>query len=51
MFKKPKNIDLFIWLYIASLCIVCVYTIIHHAMFGFDGDSAHIFQVLLSPQN
>lgn len=41
MFKKPKNIDLFIWLYIASLCIVCVYTIIHHAMFGFDGDSAH----------
>lgn len=41
LFKKPKNIDLFIWLYIASLCIVCVYTIIHHAMFGFDGDSAH----------
>lgn len=41
MFKKPKNIDLFIWLYIASLCIVCVYTIIHHAMFGFDGNSAH----------
>ena len=27
--------------FIASLCIVCVYTIIHHAMFGFDGDSAH----------
>lgn len=41
LFKKPKNIDLFIWLYIASLCIVCIYTIIHHAMFGFDGDSAH----------
>ena len=41
LFKKPKNIDLFIWLYITSLCIVCVYTIIHHAMFGFDGDSAH----------
>lgn len=41
LFKKPKNIDLFIWLYIASLCIVCVYTIIHHAQFGFDGDSAH----------
>lgn len=41
LFKKPRNIDLFIWLYIASLCIVCVYTIIHHAQFGFDGDSAH----------
>ena len=41
LFQKPKNIDLFIWLYIASLCIVCVYTIIHHAQFGFDGDSAH----------
>lgn len=41
LFKRPKNIDLFIWLYIASLCIVCVYTIINHAMNGFDGDSAH----------
>ena len=41
LFKNPKNIHLLIWLYIASLCIVCVYTIIHHSMFGFDGDSAH----------
>ena len=41
LFKHPKNIGWFIWLYIASLCVVCVYTIIHHAMFGFDGDSAH----------
>ncbi|MBQ6771907.1 MAG: O-antigen ligase family protein [Bacteroidales bacterium] len=41
LFKDPKNIHRFIWLYIASLCIVCVYTIIHHAQFGFDGDSAH----------
>ncbi len=41
LFKKPKNIHWFIWLYIAALCIVCVYTIIHHAQFGFDGDSAH----------
>ena len=40
-FKDPKNIHRFIWLYIAALCIVCVYTIIHHAQFGFDGDSAH----------
>ena len=41
LFKDPKNIHRFIWLYIASLCIVCVYTIIHHAQFGFDGDTAH----------
>lgn len=41
LFKRPKNIDWFIWLYIASLCVVCVYTIINHAMNGFDGDSAH----------
>ena len=41
MFKKPKNIDWFIWLYMASLCIVAVYTIINHAKNGFDGDSAH----------
>ena len=41
LFKKPKNIDWFIWLYIASLCIVVVYTTIIHAKHGFDGDSAH----------
>lgn len=41
MFKKPKNIDWFIWLYIASLCIVVVYTTIIHSQHGFDNDSAH----------
>lgn len=41
LFKKPKNIDWFIWLYVAALCIVCAYTIINHARNGFDGDSAH----------
>ena len=41
LFKKPKNIDWFIWLYMASLCIVIVYTTINHAKNGFDGDSAH----------
>ncbi len=41
LFKKPRNIDWFIWLYIASLCIVVVYTTINHAKNGFDGDSAH----------
>ena len=41
IFKKPKNIDWFIWLYIAGLCIVVVYTTINHAKNGFDGNSAH----------
>lgn len=41
LFKKPKYIDWFIWLYIASLCIVVVYTTIVHAQHGFDNDSAH----------
>ena len=41
LFKNPKNIHRFIWLYIAALCIVCVFTIAHHAQYGFDGDSAH----------
>ena len=41
LFKKPKNIDWFIWLYMASLCIVIVYTTIIHAQHGFDNDSAH----------
>ena len=41
LFKHPKNIDRFIWLYIASLCIVVVYTTIIHAQHGFDNDSAH----------
>ena len=41
MFKKPKNIDWFIWLYIASLCIVVIYTTIIHAQHSFDNDSAH----------
>lgn len=41
MFKKPKNINWFIWLYIASLCIVVVYTTIMHSQYAFDNDSAH----------
>ena len=41
LFKKPKNIDWFIWLYMISLCIVVVYSTINHAKHGFDGDSAH----------
>ncbi len=41
LFKKPKNIDWFIWLYIASLCIVVVYTTINHAKHGFTNETAH----------
>ncbi len=41
LFKNPKNINRFIWLYIAGLIIVVLYTITNHAMHGFDGDTAH----------
>lgn len=41
LFKNPKNISKFIWLYIAGLIIVVFYTIINHASHGFDGDTAH----------
>lgn len=41
LFKNPKNINRFIWLYIAGLVIVVIYTIINHASHGFDGDTAH----------
>ena len=41
LFKEPKNITRFIWLYIAGLVIVILYTIINHASHGFDGDTAH----------
>ena len=41
LFKNPKNINRFVWLYIAGLVIVVIYTIVNHASHGFDGDSAH----------
>ncbi len=41
LFKDPKNINRFVWLYIAGLLIVVFYTISNHASNGFDGDSAH----------
>ena len=41
LFKNPKNINRFIWLYIAGLVIVVFYTIANHASHGFDGDTAH----------
>ena len=41
LFKNPVNINKFIWLYIAGLLIVVLYTITHHALNGFSGNSAH----------
>ena len=41
LFKNPKNINRFVWLYMAGLIIVVFYTIINHASHGFDGDTAH----------
>lgn len=41
LFKDPKNINKFIWLYIAGLIIVIMYTTINHAINGFSGDSAY----------
>lgn len=41
LFKNPENISKFIWLYIAGLIIVIVYTTINHAIYGFSGNTAH----------
>ena len=41
LFKNPKNINKFIWFYIAGLLIVVIYTTINHAMNGFSGKSSH----------
>lgn len=41
LFKKPKYIDWFIWLYMAGLCIVVFYTTFIHSQHGFDNHSAH----------
>lgn len=41
LFKDPDNINKIIWLYIAGLIIVVIYTTINHAINGFSGNSAH----------
>jgi len=41
-FKKNDNrISLFIWLFISSMTIVIFYTLINHAMYGFDEETGH----------
>jgi len=41
LFKNKKNISLFLWLYIIGFLAVIVYTLINHAVLGFNGKAAH----------
>ncbi len=41
MFKKISNIKKFMWLYMAALCIVVIYTLIQHSQYGFEEDAGH----------
>jgi len=40
-FQKERNRIAFIWLFIISSCIVVIYTISHHAMYGFGEKESH----------
>ncbi len=40
-FQKGKNRIAFIWLFITSSCMVVIYTITHHAMYGFGEKESH----------
>lgn len=41
VFRNFKNIRIFVWCYTVSLVVVVFYTIINHAMHGFDQKSGH----------
>lgn len=41
LFKTPKNINKFIWLYLSGLIIVVIYTTINHAINGFADKSSY----------
>ena len=41
MFKKINNIKKFMWLYLAALCCVIIYTLIQHSKYGFEEDAGH----------
>ncbi len=41
LFKKPKNMYRFIWLYGVGLSLVALYTMYNHSQNGFDHESAH----------
>lgn len=39
--KYKESFRTFLWLYLASLTLVAVYTLIHHALFNFEEEPAH----------
>lgn len=41
LFTDKRNIHRFFWLYLAGLCIVVAYTLVHHAQYRFAEDPAH----------
>jgi len=40
MFKHPRRIEQFIWLYLIPLCGVVVYTTVHHGQYGFTQEAS-----------
>ncbi len=41
VFMNPKNIKRFIWLFVLSVCIVIIYTVIIHAQYNFGEQEGH----------
>ncbi len=41
LFKNTKNIQKFLWLYLAGLIIVVIYTVTLHSQYGFDEEVGH----------
>tara|TARA_Y100000589_G_scaffold216729_1_gene204419 strand:+ start:18759 stop:20195 length:1437 start_codon:yes stop_codon:yes gene_type:complete len=41
VFMNPKNIKRFIWLFVLSICIVIIYTVIIHAQYNFGEKEGH----------
>jgi len=41
LFKQLGNIKRFYWLYVISLIIVVIYTIVNHSQYGFDETTGH----------
>lgn len=41
LFADTRNVHRFVWAYISGLAIVVVYTLVHHAQYGFEHDPAH----------
>jgi putative inorganic carbon (hco3(-)) transporter len=41
LFKEPKNIRLFLWLYVVPLIVVIAYTVYNHALWGFTEQTSH----------